>query len=189
MKFSVGQEVKMMDEPGTGIIKAIRSNAMLVVELDGFDFECAATQVIAVGDNNEVEVAVPERVDGSFKDSSGNSLMEQLTNIQWSGKNHKGVPEFDLHLHELLHAKKFKNDHAKKQYQLAQFKLALRKAVLMQLSKIVFIHGVGSGKLKAELTAFLDQYDCFEYYDASMKHYGVGATEVRIFKNKVKGFQ
>jgi dsDNA-specific endonuclease/ATPase MutS2 len=47
--------------------------------------------------------------------------------------------------------------------------------------KIVFIHGVGNGKLKHELRRILDaEYKNLRYQDASFKEYGFGATMVLL---------
>jgi dsDNA-specific endonuclease/ATPase MutS2 len=43
------------------------------------------------------------------------------------------------------------------------------------------IHGVGNGKLKQEILAILKTVDGIEYFDASYKDYGYGATEIRIY--------
>jgi dsDNA-specific endonuclease/ATPase MutS2 len=46
---------------------------------------------------------------------------------------------------------------------------------------LIVIHGVGNGKLKQEIASILKTVDDIEYYDASYKDYGYGATEVRIY--------
>lgn len=60
-----------------------------------------------------------------------------------------------------------------------QLEFAMRK----RIQKIVFIHGVGEGVLKAELDFLLGRYDNLKFYDADYQKYGVGATEVYFFQN------
>ncbi|SKC01373.1 Smr domain-containing protein [Salegentibacter salinarum] len=60
-----------------------------------------------------------------------------------------------------------------------QIEFAMRK----RIQKIVFIHGVGEGVLKAELDFLLGRYDNLKFYDADYQKYGLGATEVYFFQN------
>jgi dsDNA-specific endonuclease/ATPase MutS2 len=67
--------------------------------------------------------------------------------------------------------------------QLDTAKRQIEFAVRKRIPKIVFIHGVGEGVLKAELDYLLGRYDNLKFYDANFQKYGVGATEVYIFQN------
>jgi dsDNA-specific endonuclease/ATPase MutS2 len=50
-----------------------------------------------------------------------------------------------------------------------------------KVRKMVFIHGVGNGKLKYELIKALNErYPDLVYQDASFKEYGYGATMVYL---------
>jgi dsDNA-specific endonuclease/ATPase MutS2 len=55
-------------------------------------------------------------------------------------------------------------------------------AIKKRIPKIVFIHGVGEGVLKAELHYLFNKYP-IKYYDASYQKYGLGSTEVYIYQN------
>ena len=59
----------------------------------------------------------------------------------------------------------------------------LEFAITKRIPKVVFVHGVGEGVLKAELDFLLGRYENVSFYDASYKEYGFGATEVRIHQN------
>jgi hypothetical protein len=89
------------------------------------------------------------------------------------------VEEVDLHIHELVENP---NDFSPGQIiemQLARFKVALEGGLKSKLRKMVFIHGVGNGKLKYELLKELDKnYPKLRYQDASFREYGYGATLV-----------
>ena len=54
-----------------------------------------------------------------------------------------------------------------------------------RIPKIVFIHGVGEGVLKAELDFMLNRYEGISFQDANYQKYGLGATEV-YFKQNAK---
>jgi len=65
--------------------------------------------------------------------------------------------------------------------QMARFKISLDTAIIHKTRRIVFIHGVGNGKLKFTLRKALDdQYPDLRYQDASFREYGYGATMVII---------
>jgi dsDNA-specific endonuclease/ATPase MutS2 len=69
------------------------------------------------------------------------------------------------------------------QYQLKYFQKELENAIAANLKKVIFIHGVGNGRLKQEILAILRNYPEFSVQDASFKKYGFGATEVIINNN------
>jgi dsDNA-specific endonuclease/ATPase MutS2 len=58
-------------------------------------------------------------------------------------------------------------------------------AIKNRIPKIVFIHGVGEGVLKAELDFMLGRYDNISFQDANYQKYGLGATEI-YFKQNIK---
>lgn len=63
--------------------------------------------------------------------------------------------------------------------QLSRFTTALDGGILSGTRRMVFIHGVGNGKLKYEIGKTLDRkYPKLKYQDASFKEYGYGATMV-----------
>lgn len=92
-----------------------------------------------------------------------------------------GPEEIDLHIENLV------DDHSNMEnsqildIQLSRFRTTLETAILHKSKRIVFIHGVGNGKLKYELRKILDtEYKKLRYQDASFKEYGYGATMVLI---------
>jgi hypothetical protein len=93
------------------------------------------------------------------------------------------IEEVDLHIHELVEDHSGMSNSEIIQIQLARFTTALEGAMRGKVKKIVFIHGVGNGKLKFELRRELDKnYPRLKYQDASFKEYGFGATMVILRK-------
>ncbi|MCM1532417.1 MAG: DUF2027 domain-containing protein [Bacteroides sp.] len=95
----------------------------------------------------------------------------------------KDVAEVDLHVEKLLSTRlEFKNADEKDYLarQLQVFETCLNQAVSQRLSKIIFIHGVGNGILKAEMEKKLKQYENLHFMEASRVKYGAGALEVYI---------
>jgi dsDNA-specific endonuclease/ATPase MutS2 len=69
--------------------------------------------------------------------------------------------------------------------QMDTAKRQLDFAIRNRMPKLVFIHGVGEGVLKAELDFLLGRYVGISFQDANYQKYGLGATEVYI-KQQVK---
>lgn len=92
-----------------------------------------------------------------------------------------GPEEVDLHIHELVDDHSNMDNAEMLEIQLSRFRTALESAIIHKTRRIVFIHGVGNGKLKYELRKILDsEYKKVRYQDASFKEYGFGATMVLI---------
>jgi hypothetical protein len=92
--------------------------------------------------------------------------------------------EVDLHIHELLDRHNGMSNTEIIQVQLQHFERTLRMAELKKVARVVYIHGVGQGVLRAEIRKMIHQYypNC-EFMDAPYHEYGYGATEVRIRQN------
>ena len=88
----------------------------------------------------------------------------------------------DLHAEEILDSVDGLSNGEIIQAQLARFEIALDLAVHSnRRQRLVFIHGVGSGKLKHEMKKVLAaKYPKIRYQDASFKEYGYGAIMVFI---------
>ena len=67
------------------------------------------------------------------------------------------------------------------QIQLQYFIKNLDEAIAMRLKKLIVIHGIGTGRLKAEVYNALENYPKLKYQDASYAKYGFGATEILIY--------
>ncbi len=89
------------------------------------------------------------------------------------------VEEVDLHIHELVDNPNMLSPAEIINLQLARFKIALEGGLKSRTRRMVFIHGVGNGKLKHEVRNELEKnYPKLKYQDASFKEYGYGATMV-----------
>jgi hypothetical protein len=98
-----------------------------------------------------------------------------------SPKKENTVEEIDLHIEALVDDHRNMSNGEIIETQLNRFEAALQTAIISKVQKIVFIHGVGNGKLKQEIINKLNRkYPDFQYQDASFKEYGFGATMVYI---------
>lgn len=91
------------------------------------------------------------------------------------------VEEVDLHIEQLVDNVSGLSSGEIVDIQMGRFNVALEGAIRGKTRKIVFIHGVGNGKLKYEIRKTLDtKYSKLKYQDASFKEYGYGATMVIV---------
>lgn len=88
--------------------------------------------------------------------------------------------EVDLHIEELVDNVSGLSNFEMLNIQLEKFDKTLDKAFEGQLKKIIFIHGVGNGRLKQELINRLKHIKGITFHDAPHKEYGFGATQVNI---------
>jgi hypothetical protein len=102
-----------------------------------------------------------------------------------SDKIERGVPEFDLHIEKLVKNYRGMSNFDILTIQTETAKRHIEFSMRNRIPKIVFIHGVGEGVLKAELDFMLNRYDGISFQDANYQKYGLGATEV-YFKQNVK---
>lgn len=88
--------------------------------------------------------------------------------------------EVDLHIHEIVDNYTSLQPGEMLEIQLARFSTALDTGIKSNTTrKMVFIHGLGNGKLKNEIIRKLQrEYPKLRYQDASFKEYGFGATMV-----------
>lgn len=104
---------------------------------------------------------------------------------KYSSKKHKdNIWEVDLHIEEITDHYKHLTNGQIVDIQLMHARSIIEKALKNKILKLIFIHGKGKGTLRQELLNLLAGYTFLEFYDASFKKYGGGATEVRIFLSK-----
>jgi len=98
-------------------------------------------------------------------------------------KTRDGEAEVDMHIWELVNDYSGMTNQEILDVQLRYFERCLESAINHHFHKVIFIHGVGTGKLKQEIHAILEQYEGIYFRPASMADYGVGATQVEIPDN------
>lgn len=87
----------------------------------------------------------------------------------------------DLHIEQLTKDYDTMNNSEMLELQLSTFEDNLDKAIATGMDEITFIHGVGSGKLRAAIHKRLSKISGIKFYEDTMKEkFGFGATRVRI---------
>ena len=96
---------------------------------------------------------------------------------------HKTSPKeavVDLHIGELVENESELDSKEMLNIQVNYFVRCLENAMANNLSKVTFIHGVGTGVLKTTIKEIVKEYPNVEIRDASMQQFGYGAMEVLI---------
>ncbi|NIK74113.1 hypothetical protein FHS56_001626 [Thermonema lapsum] len=93
------------------------------------------------------------------------------------------VPEYevDLHIEKLLPNHKGMSPDAIFAYQLDVFERKLDAAIASGMSEIIFIHGVGNGKLRDAIQKRAGRHPQVEFFqDAHKEKFGYGATLIKL---------
>jgi len=86
----------------------------------------------------------------------------------------------DLHIYELVENSEELESMDALKIQVNYFTKCLESGIANKLTKITFIHGVGTGVLKTTIKEVLKDYSNVSYQDGSMKDFGYGAMDVLI---------
>lgn len=120
-------------------------------------------------------------------DKLSDSDIIKVTKLKEEKKPEKVKPknteiiEVDLHIEHIIDNHAGMSNGEIVEVQMGRFETSLETALRSNSKKIVFIHGVGNGRLKHELRQKLERkYSHLKYQDASFKEYGYGATIVYL---------
>ena len=86
--------------------------------------------------------------------------------------------EVDLHIEELTEDISSLSNSEMLIIQMQHFAKEMDNAIRKNFQRIIFIHGVGNGRLKTEIRKELHHYKGIRFRDADASRYGHGATEV-----------
>ncbi len=183
--FNIGDEVSVLDEAIDGVVVKVEKDQITIETTDKFMMTYFVKELIKINKTSNLD----------YFNSSSN-LDKIKLDIQLSRKQielHKklekverGIPEFDLHIEKLVKNKNGLSNYDILNLQAETAKRHVEFAIKNRIPKIVFIHGVGEGILKAELDFMLKRYEQISFQDANYQKYGLGATEVYIKQNTSK---
>jgi dsDNA-specific endonuclease/ATPase MutS2 len=182
--FQIGDKVSVLDEAIDGKVVEVKNNEITIETLDGFLMKYSVNELIKLNNSKELDsfngssFLAPKNIDVNPPKKYNVPQFK-------SDKIEKGVPEFDLHIEKLVKNFRGMNNFDILNLQTETAKRHIEFAIRNRIPKIVFIHGVGEGVLKAELDFVLKRYEMISFQDANYQKYGLGATEV-YFKQNVK---
>ena len=177
-----GDTVSVVDDAISGVVTAVDGDSVSVLTEDDFEMQFTKNELVVItGAISEKDI---------LQEDISKVLAEKQTKRTKSSsrikpKERKRPPlVVDLHIHQLTKYPKKMSNHEMLVLQTDTAKRQLDFAIDKKIQRIVFIHGVGEGVLKAELEYLFRRYDNVKYYEADYREYGRGATEVYIYQNK-----
>jgi dsDNA-specific endonuclease/ATPase MutS2 len=183
-KFEIGDKVSVLDDAVDGIVIAVKNDEVTIETTDKFTMTYFVKELIKINDTSDLKSIIGSK-SLSYKTIDVAPPKKQNAPTFKSDKIEKGVPEFDLHIEKLVKNPRVMNNFDILNIQTETAKRHIEFAIKNRIPKIVFIHGVGEGVLKAELDFMLKRYDNISFQDANYQKYGLGATEV-YFKQNIK---
>ncbi|WP_317132288.1 MULTISPECIES: Smr/MutS family protein [Mesonia] len=179
MKFKKGDKVEVLDDSIRGEVLKVESDKIIIKTEDEFEMIFNDDELVKVSAENEIKVKDDELMEALLVKTVKKRVVPQTS------KKQKSIPpmEVDLHIHHLTDRAKQMSNFEMLNLQLDTARSQLEFAIKKRIQKIVFIHGVGEGVLKAELETLFSRYENVKFYDADFRQYGVGATEVYVFQN------
>lgn len=184
MQFKVGDKVRFLNEVGEGtIIEVLSSNAVMVENQDGFDYRYAISDLVMEVPKEDYKLdgiehveSVNEKVQAESKSKKLDDFYKKFNHLD---KINNEEHEIDLHIEELIDSHRGMSNSQILSVQMANFSRELNVAIRQGSKKLIAIHGVGEGVLRAEIRKEIHyNYPEFQTHDANYKNYGYGATEI-----------
>ncbi|WP_081210801.1 Smr/MutS family protein [Salegentibacter sediminis] len=180
MKFNPGDKVAALDDDLEGVVVNADAASVTIETPDGFEMDFSPAELVKI--ETPIE-DLSENVDFN-RVLEEKQLPKKPKSKRIKPKERNAPPmEVDLHIEKLVNNFRGMNNFDILNLQMETAKRQLEFAMRKRIQKIVFIHGVGEGVLKAELDYLLGRYDNLKFYDADYQKYGQGATEVYFFQN------
>lgn len=173
-----GDKVSVLDDAIDGVVTAVNSKTITIETTDGFELNFQENELIVIG-NKELSINFNKKEIVNQKEVAKPSYI----NREKKPKKEAPVPDFDLHIEKLVKNYKSLSNHEILTIQTDTAKRHIDFAIRNRIPKIVLIHGVGEGILKAELDFLLGRYEGITFQEANYQKYGQGATEVYFKQN------
>lgn len=182
MKFNIGDEVTVLDDSFSGRVKGFKAGKILMETCEGFELMFEENELVKNHNTGELKSFFSKQSLGSVIREKEEPKKRSFVKEKKSKKD-DFVLEVDLHIEKLVPNKKGMSNYDILSLQSDTAKRQLEFAIKNKMQKIVFIHGVGEGILKAELDFMFGRYEGIDFKDADYQKYGLGATEVYIRQN------
>ncbi len=177
-----GDQVSVLDEDVNGVVLAVNGKQVTIESTDGFVMTFFVNELIKINNSSNLMDSIRSFNSNEIKKEKEIEKPRSFIKER-KEKREVGVPEFDLHIEKLVPNKRGMSNYDILTLQSDTAKRHLDFAIRNRIPKIVFIHGVGEGILKAELDFLFGRYENISFQDANYQKYGLGATEVYIKQN------
>ncbi len=178
----INDKINVLDDDISGVIVKIQDEIVTVLCDDGFEMDFESTQLVVM-DNLLSKSAFSNVSAREILNEKKEKPKKQTQKVKPKDRV-KPTMEVDLHIHQLVPSEKGLHPHDKLTIQVDTAKRQLEFAIAKKIQRVVFIHGIGAGVLRAELEYLFRRYDNISYEDADYQKYGRGATMIFISQNK-----
>lgn len=181
--FTKGDKVSVLDDNINGVVSKINGRIITVATEDGFDLDFKDSELILLQSSGDLLKSINQT---NFSTIAKEKEIPKPRSFVKEKKSKKEdfVLEIDLHIEKLVPNKRGMSNYDILTIQTEAVKRQMDFALKNKIPKVVFIHGVGEGVLKAELDFLLGRYDNITFQDANYQKYGLGATEVYFIQKK-----
>lgn len=185
MIFSVGDQVKFIDEQGEGIVVAVLSLDLVRLDVDGLLFEYNVTDIIKVNESNEVthilktdnkrfdDYLIPEQPIEEW------GIGDRISQKIFKSISKNGLPIKDLHIEKLVGQPERIAKNKILGIQIQHLEQFIEECHHRGAYRCIVIHGVGEGVLRNEVRKVLRSHG-IAYSDADYNEFGAGATQFRV---------
>jgi hypothetical protein len=181
-KFSIGDEVTVLDEAFNGRVSGFKNGKVLIETAEGFTLEFEENELVKTHNSKELTSFISSQSLGSVLREKEEPKKRTFVKEKKTRKD-SVVLEIDLHIEKLVPNKRGLSNYDILTIQSDAAKRQLEFAIRNKIQKVVFIHGVGEGVLKSELDFMFGRYEGITFGDADYQKYGLGATEIYIKQN------
>ena len=177
-----GDKIAVLDEDLEGKVISVINGEVEIETTEGFALTFSEKDLVKL--HGSISDILPEDVDSIDEVIKEKEASKKRKSVRVKPKERNLPPmEVDLHIGKLVARSGGMSNYEILNVQMDTAKRQLEFAIRKRLQKIVFIHGVGEGVLRAELETLFSRYENLKWYDADYQKYGLGATEVYIFQN------
>lgn len=180
--FNIGDEVTVLDDSFSGKVKGFKKDRVVIETPEGFELDFEAQELVKIADTGDMKSLFSSQSLSSVLKDKEEPKKRSFVKEKRSKKD-EFVLEVDLHIEKLVPNKKGMSNYDILTLQTETAKRQIDFAIKNRMPKVVLIHGVGEGILKAELDFLLGRYENISFQDANYRKYGLGATEVYIKQN------
>jgi len=168
MAFKIGDKVLFKNEKLKGEVIKINSNYKLtVLSSDGFELNVAVKDLVKIEKGTDKAISYGENI--YTKDIDSRSSKSQKK------QKSQTVLKIDLHIELLTSNYHYLDNFEIVQMQLNECHKKIQQAINSNTSKLIIVHGIGTGVLKSEVHKLLRNYKLRFYLSKD-----AGATEVMI---------
>ena len=181
--FAIGDHIAVLDDAINGVVLAINKQIVTIETEDGFELDYNEKELIFIESSSDFMQNIAQTNFTSIAKEKEIPKPRSFVKEKKSSKD-EFVLEIDLHIEKLVPNKRGMNNYDILNVQTETIKRQMEFAIRNRIPKVVFIHGVGEGVLKAELDFLLGRYDDIKFQDGNYQKYGSGATEVYFIQKK-----